>query len=87
MASALLSSHGRRNSTVISAAMSLASPRRAEGSNGIWAETWAGDLNKCGNHMGDEVRTGIPADSDEVAQAFRNDVARRYEMMPPSVPT
>jgi hypothetical protein len=27
------------------------------------------------------------ADSDEVAQAFRNDVARRYEMMPPSVPT
>jgi hypothetical protein len=29
----------------------------------------------------------IDADSDEVAQAFRNDVARRYEMMPPSVPT
>jgi hypothetical protein len=28
-----------------------------------------------------------PADSDEVAQAFRNDVARRYEMKPPSVPT
>jgi len=27
------------------------------------------------------------ADSDEVAQAFRNDVARRYEMMPPGVPT
>ena len=27
------------------------------------------------------------ADSDEVAQAFRNDVARRYEMKPPSVPT
>jgi hypothetical protein len=26
------------------------------------------------------------ADSDDVAQAFRNDVARRYEMMPPSVP-
>jgi hypothetical protein len=26
------------------------------------------------------------ADSDEVAQAFRNDVARCYEMMPPSVP-
>jgi hypothetical protein len=26
------------------------------------------------------------ADSDEVAQAFRNDVARRYEMKPPSVP-
>jgi hypothetical protein len=23
------------------------------------------------------------ADSDEVAQAFRNDAARRYEMMPP----
>ncbi len=27
------------------------------------------------------------ADSDEVAQAFRNDVALRYEMKPPSVPT
>jgi hypothetical protein len=26
------------------------------------------------------------ADSGEVAQAFRNDVARRYEMMPPVVP-
>jgi hypothetical protein len=29
---------------------------------------------------------GKNADSDEVAQAFRNDVARRYEMMPPTVP-
>jgi hypothetical protein len=28
----------------------------------------------------------MDADSDDVAQAFRNDVARRYEMMPPSVP-
>jgi hypothetical protein len=27
------------------------------------------------------------ADSDEVAQAFRNDAARRYEMKPPSVST
>jgi hypothetical protein len=26
----------------------------------FWAETWAGDLNKCSNHMGDDVRTGIP---------------------------
>jgi hypothetical protein len=25
------------------------------------------------------------ADSDEVARAFRNDVARRYEMMPPGI--
>jgi hypothetical protein len=28
---------------------------------------------------------GRLADSDEVAQAFRNDVARRYEMMPPGI--
>jgi hypothetical protein len=37
--------------------------------------------------MIDWLRAMLAADSDEVAQAFRNDVARRYEMKPPSVPT